>query len=65
MKALQTDAFPSAVHLSGYGNTLFGCCLELGVAIGRELIYYPLGDRILFGVLGEQGDIAVFNPWRR
>lgn len=54
MKALQTEAFPSAIHLAGYGNTLFGCCLELGVAAGRELIYYPHGDRILFGVLDEQ-----------
>ncbi len=54
MKSVQREAFPNAVHLSGYGNTLFGCCLELGVAVGRELTYYPHGDRILFGVLDEQ-----------
>lgn len=58
MEELQTKVFPNAVHLSGYGNTLFGCCLELGVAVGRELIYYPHGDRILFGVLDEQRERA-------
>ncbi len=56
MKALQTEAFPNAVHLSGYGNTLFGCCLELDMAVGRELIYYPYGDRVLLGVVDEQGE---------
>ncbi len=54
MEMLQTEAFPHAVHLSGYGNTLFGCCLELDVSAGRELIYYPHGNRVLFGVLDEQ-----------
>jgi hypothetical protein len=56
MEVLQTEAFPNAVHLSGYGNTLFGCCLELGVVAGRELVYYPHGDRVLFGVLDERGE---------
>ena len=39
------------VHLAEYGNTLFGCCMELDVAAGRELRYFPCGDRLLFGVL--------------
>lgn len=51
MEELQADLFPNAVHLSGYGNTLFGCCLELSVARGRALSYYPHGDRLLLGVL--------------
>jgi len=54
MKVFQTEAFPHAVHLSGYGNTLFGCCLELDVSVGRELTYYPHGDRLLLGVFDEQ-----------
>lgn len=58
MEALQTEAFRHAIHLSGYGNTLFGCCLEHGVVAGRKLTYYPHGDRILFGVLEEQGTQA-------
>ncbi len=60
MKLLQTETFPHAVHLSGYGNTLFGCCLELEVAVDRELIYYPHGDRVLCGVLDEKSE----NPNR-
>ncbi len=61
MNALQTEVFPNAVHLSGYGNTLFGCCLELSVAAGRELTYYPHGDRVLLGALDEQGGRPVYD----
>lgn len=56
MKLLQSDVFPEAVHLSGYGNTLFGCSLELNLVLGRELKYFPHGDRLLFGVWGQGGD---------
>lgn len=60
----QRERFPRAVHLSGYGNTLFGCCLELNVEPGRELRYFPHQHRIVFGLLnpdaaGEPGDLAV------
>lgn len=64
MGSLQTKAFPNAVHLSGYGNTLFGCCLELEVSVGRELTYFPHGNRILFGVIDkdtEQPDRPVYR----
>lgn len=53
MLYFQRDIFPHAAHLSGYGNTLFGCCLELSVAEDRDLIYFPHGHRLLFGVLPE------------
>ncbi len=56
LRALQTEAFPNAVHLSGYGNTLFGCGLELSGAVDRELVYYPHGDRILYGIVAEEGE---------
>ncbi|MBI4578608.1 MAG: hypothetical protein HY718_02840 [Planctomycetes bacterium] len=52
---MQTEAFPSAVHLSGYGNTLFGCCLELDTQAGRQLDYYPYGDRLHLEVVDERG----------
>lgn len=58
LKALQTESLPGAVHLSGYGNTLFGCCLELNVAAGRELAYYPHGVRVHVGVLRGEGSEA-------
>lgn len=44
----QCELFPNAVHLSGYGNTLFGCCLELDVSPGRTPVYYPFGERLAF-----------------
>jgi thienamycin biosynthesis protein ThnN len=51
----QTRLFPGAVHLSGYGNTLFGCCLELSTQPGRELDYYPWGNRLILEVVNEEG----------
>ncbi len=50
---LQRDVFPNAVHLCGYGNTLFGCCLELDCTPGRPLQYFPHGPRLVFGVAAE------------
>ena len=51
LRRFQQEVFPNAVHLSGYGNTLFGCCLELDASPNRTLRYYPWGSRIHFGVL--------------
>lgn len=49
----QTRDFPNAIHLSGYGNTLFGCCLEHDVVPGRQLVYESSSDRLLLEVLDE------------
>ncbi len=40
--------FPRAVHLAGYGNTLFGVVMEVADAPRQNLDYYPLGERLLF-----------------
>ena len=50
MKHFQADVFPRALHLSGYGNTLFGCCMELSATADREIDYFPFGQRLLFEV---------------
>jgi hypothetical protein len=55
MHAFQAKHFPEAVHLSGYGNTLFGCCLEIDGRPGRPLDYYPFGNRLLLEVVDERG----------
>jgi thienamycin biosynthesis protein ThnN len=55
LKVFANDYFPEAVHLSGYGNTLFGCCLELSTARERGPAYYPYGDRLLFETVDEDG----------
>lgn len=60
LSRFQQEVFPRAVHLSGYGNTLFGCCLELSVAPGRRLDYYPAGERLRLEIVDDRG--AVLPP---
>jgi hypothetical protein len=50
MRHFQVEVFPRAVHLSGYGNTLFGCCMELAVKADREIDYFPFGKRLQFQI---------------
>jgi hypothetical protein len=45
-------AFPNAVHLAGYGNTLFGVVMEVEDRPRTALDYFPLGDRLRFHVVG-------------
>jgi hypothetical protein len=42
----QTEWYPAAVHLSGYGNSLFGVCMDLGGGPDRPLRYFPYGARL-------------------
>jgi thienamycin biosynthesis protein ThnN len=42
------DAFPNAVFISGYGNTLFGMCPEFTGDPAHPLDYYPIGPRLIF-----------------
>ncbi len=56
LERFQIELFPNAVHLSGYGNTLFGCCLELAAVDGRPLDYYPQGNRLLLEVVDDRGE---------
>jgi len=37
-------AFPRAVHLAGYGNTLFGVVMEVADGHRLAMDYFPLGD---------------------
>jgi hypothetical protein len=45
------SAFPRAVHLAGYGNTLFGVVMETADAHRLAMDYFPLGDRVRFHVV--------------
>jgi len=58
MLRYQGEAFPSAIHLSGYGNTLFGCAMELSTSAGREIDYFPFGPRLLFETVCDDGSLA-------
>lgn len=39
--------FPNAVHIAGYGNTLFGLCMELEASMNGDLEYFPPGPRMV------------------
>uniref|UniRef100_UPI0029F4D890 hypothetical protein n=1 Tax=uncultured Ilyobacter sp. TaxID=544433 RepID=UPI0029F4D890 len=52
----QTEWFPRAVHLAGYGNSLFGLCMEFGGAPDRQLRYYPYGARHVVRI-GDNGRV--------
>lgn len=60
----QQHALPNAVHLSGYGNTLLGCALELQCTPGRTPAYFPLGQRVRYELVNPdlspvmQGDVG-------
>lgn len=45
LRRAQHEWFPNAVHLAGYGNSLFGVCMELGGPPDRRLCYHPFGLR--------------------
>jgi hypothetical protein len=47
--------FPNAVHLAGYGNTLFGVVMEIEDRHREAMDYYPLGDRVAFHIVEELG----------
>jgi thienamycin biosynthesis protein ThnN len=60
----QSCWFPRAVHLSGYGNTLFGCCLELDTSPGRVPSYFPHGDRLIFDAPASEESPPARRPIR-
>jgi hypothetical protein len=57
-------AFPNAVHLAGYGNTLFGVVMEVADKPRLALDYYPLGDRVRFHVVAMPDDATADWPPR-
>jgi hypothetical protein len=56
--------FPHAVHLAGYGNTLFGVVMEVSDSPRQALDYFPLGHRVHFSVVTWAGkDVDESSPW--
>src|SRR5271168_2621436 len=56
-------AFPRAVHLAGYGNTLFGVVMEVADAHRLTMDYFPLGDRVQFHVVDWPHDDEASGNW--
>jgi thienamycin biosynthesis protein ThnN len=55
-------AFPNAVHLAGYGNTLFGVLMETADTHRFAMDYYPLSKRVLFHVVDGADDSTCWPP---
>ncbi|MFN3466270.1 MAG: hypothetical protein ACK4WF_01040 [Candidatus Brocadiales bacterium] len=55
-KRFKEELFPNAVHISGYGNTLFGLSLEVEDSPNFDLDYYPFGPRMLIQVVAIKKD---------
>lgn len=49
-------AFPHAITLSGYGNSLAGVCPEVGARIGEMPLYVAHGPRLVLGIDSPVGD---------
>jgi hypothetical protein len=56
-------AYPQAVHLAGYGNTLFGVVMEVADGHRLAMDYFPLGDRVQFHVADWAGEDPATGTW--
>jgi thienamycin biosynthesis protein ThnN len=61
---LKKELFPAAVHISGYGNTLFGVCLEVEPAEG-SLQYFYESPRLVLRVVESGSDAEDENARAR
>ena len=57
------SAYPHAVHLAGYGNSLFGVVMEVADKHRTAMDYYPLGDRVLFNIVDWPSDDKTTEIW--
>jgi hypothetical protein len=55
--------FPQAVHLAGYGNTLFGVVMELADGHRLAMDYFPLDDRVRLSIADCTFDEASSENW--
>jgi thienamycin biosynthesis protein ThnN len=56
-------AYPRAVHLAGYGNTLFGVVMEVADTPRHAIDYFPLCDRVQFHVVSAPAPGAADAAW--
>jgi hypothetical protein len=57
-------AFPRAVHLAGYGNSLFGVVMEVADGHRLAMDYFPQGDRVQFHIVDWSEDSECWPPPR-
>ena len=56
-KKFKEEDFSNAVHISGYGNTLFGVCLEIDTSEEFNLDYYPPGPRMVLQIVSTKDSL--------
>lgn len=57
LKKFKEELYPNAVHIAGYGNTLFGLCMEIEESVNYDLDYYPPGPRMALHVVSTKEGI--------
>jgi hypothetical protein len=57
------EAYPNAVHLAGYGNTLFGVVMEVADAPRQSIDYFPLSERVRFDVVDWSDGEDASSDW--
>ncbi|KAB2833992.1 MAG: hypothetical protein F9K48_07235 [Candidatus Brocadia sp.] len=57
LNRFRNELFPHAVHIAGYGNTLFGLCMEIEESMDGNLDYYPPGPRMAVQVVSTNDGI--------
>lgn len=57
LRRFKNELFPNAVHIAGYGNTLFGLCMEIAESADDDLDYYPPGPRMALQVISTKDSI--------
>lgn len=50
-RRFREEIFPQAVIIPGYGNTLFGACMEVDFSGSYSLDYHPQGSRLVLEVV--------------
>lgn len=54
---LRAELFPGAVHLSGYGNSLFGVSMQIGTTDPDRPRYFPFGKRLRIRIIDPEAHI--------
>lgn len=57
LKRFKNEYFTEAVHIAGYGNTLFGLCMEIEASPDYDLDYFPPGPRMVLQVVSTENGV--------
>jgi thienamycin biosynthesis protein ThnN len=56
-------AYPNAVQLAGYGNTLFGVVMEVVDGPRQAMDYFPMDNRVQFHIVDWRDAEEAGTPW--